>query len=809
MSLSQRELDDLKSVLSETVRKFLGFSENSLVSAALNCISKGYDKQKTVGKLSALLDSTQASQFADKIYMVYEDYRSASKQPKHKKRKDEPEEVREGKVKKRRFMDDDESAGIPGPGTPSPGALTADKIKEMMENARRELQERKAQMGIQPTNTKPVPQPPLMPSGGNTVGMGMLAQSQQAMTDAMMKAKRAAELQAQIQARLTGLAGMNFPGMPGMPLMGPVGGMVPPMPLLPGPSPLILNELGQTIDATTGQAIQLAHHTPTLKANIRAKRREQFKGLIEKPPEEIGDSKFFDPRVGAKVPVRQRRGFKFHEKGKFEQLAQRLRAKLERLQAEIAQTAKRTGIASAAKLATIAPKKEMQEGEVPDCEWWDTYIINAESYNLVPDKIDRSLLEGITHLVEHPIQLKPPVDPTKEINIPVYLTKKERKKLRRQNRQEAQKDLQEKIRIGLAPQPEPKVRMANLMRVLGSEAVQDPTKVEAHVRAQMAKRQKAHEEANAARKLTAEQRREKKIRKIKEDTSLGVNVAVYRVRDLSNLSHKFKIETNSKQLFMTGFVVLYKDCNVVVVEGDDSERKKRQKRQTSVSLFGSVTKEKDRVKVYIHGQIRSCGRGDRGVTAILQVPGWEDSSLEELMMHVGESLREASLPPHLLEKNSGERGKGHRNHMGPTEGGCPKPSLLARQISYELDVVIHSFISVEVLKRENKLWNNDMLFLRDHVLIPLSPENEHLAQPEIVVTFSERERTGSVNSIGSNNPPDKETNQEVTSGKEEVQTATEVESCKKESNPLDFFSKYDSSLAKLKSDVAKMEKNAE
>ncbi|XP_025081925.1 lysM and putative peptidoglycan-binding domain-containing protein 2-like isoform X3 [Pomacea canaliculata] len=117
--------------------------------------------------------------------------------------------------------------------------------------------------------------------------------------------------------------------------------------------------------------------------------------------------------------------------------------------------------------------------------------------------------------------------------------------------------------------------------------------------------------------------------------------------------------------------------------------------------------------------------------------------------------------------------------------------------------------TVEVLKRENKLWNNDMLFLRDHVLIPLSPENEHLAQPEIVVTFSERERTGSVNSIGSNNPPDKETNQEVTSGKEEVQTATEVESCKKESNPLDFFSKYDSSLAKLKSDVAKMEKNAE
>lgn len=34
------------------------------------------------------------------------------------------------------------------------------------------------------------------------------------------------------------------------------------------------------------------------QANIRAKRREQFKGLIEKPPEEISESRFFDARVG-------------------------------------------------------------------------------------------------------------------------------------------------------------------------------------------------------------------------------------------------------------------------------------------------------------------------------------------------------------------------------------------------------------------------------------------------------------------------------------------------------------------------------
>lgn len=159
--------------------------------------------------------------------------------------------------------------------------------------------------------------------------------------------------------------------------------------------------------------------------------------------------------------------------------------------------------------------------------------------------------------------------------MPVFLTKKERKKLRRQNRREAWKEEQEKIRLGLVGPPEPKLRISNLMRVLGTEAAQDPTKIEAHVREQMAKRQKAHEDANNARKLTAEQKSEKKIRKIKEDTSCGVNVSVYRIRDLQdNASKKFKVETNAKQLHMTGTVVLFRDCCVVVVEGGPKQQKK-------------------------------------------------------------------------------------------------------------------------------------------------------------------------------------------------------------------------------------------
>ena len=71
-----------------------------------------------------------------------------------------------------------------------------------------------------------------------------------------------------------------------------------------------------------------------------------------------------------------------------------------------------------------------------------------------------------------------------------------------------------------------------MMRVLDSAAVADPTKVEKHVREQMAKRQKKHEQANLARKLTDEQKREKKIKKLQEDTTCGVKVVLFHLSRL-------------------------------------------------------------------------------------------------------------------------------------------------------------------------------------------------------------------------------------------------------------------------------------
>lgn len=63
---------------------------------------------------------------------------------------------------------------------------------------------------------------------------------------------------------------------------------------------------------------------------------------------------------------------------------------------------------------------------------------------------------------------------------------------------------------------------------------------------------RAHEAANAARKLTPQARREKNIKKLKEDTSLGVHVAVFRIDDLHDPQKKYKVDVNAQQYYLTG-----------------------------------------------------------------------------------------------------------------------------------------------------------------------------------------------------------------------------------------------------------------
>src|ERR1700722_10727451 len=72
------------------------------------------------------------------------------------------------------------------------------------------------------------------------------------------------------------------------------------------------------------------------------------------------------------------------------------------------------------------------------------------------------------------------------------------------------------------------VRLANLMKVLTSDAVQDPTRVEARVRREVAMRKHGHDKMNAERKLTDSQRREKVENKKIEEEKKGIFGAVFK-----------------------------------------------------------------------------------------------------------------------------------------------------------------------------------------------------------------------------------------------------------------------------------------
>lgn len=111
----------------------------------------------------------------------------------------------------------------------------------------------------------------------------------------------------------------------------------------------------------------------------------------------------------AKSALRTKRALRFHEPGKFQQMAERMRmkAQLEKLQNEISQIARKTGISSATKLALIAPKQDSHADDVPQMEWWDSVILSNDLNTMDGDKV--AIRESaITNLIEHPTQMKPP-----------------------------------------------------------------------------------------------------------------------------------------------------------------------------------------------------------------------------------------------------------------------------------------------------------------------------------------------------------------------------------------------------------------
>ena len=164
--------------------------------------------------------------------------------------------------------------------------------------------------------------------------------------------------------------------------------------------------------------------------------------------------------------------------------------------------------------------------------------------------------------------------------MPVFLTQKERKRIRRLRRQDKEKDKQEKIRLGLEKPDPPKLKFNNFMRILGDSAVQDPSQVEKIVRKAYEDRYRKMMQENEKNKLSKDQKAEKVRKKFERDIKKDCKACLFKITDLSNRKIRFKIDKNSQQLYLTGCCITNKKNNLdkiptfIYVEGGPLALKK-------------------------------------------------------------------------------------------------------------------------------------------------------------------------------------------------------------------------------------------
>ncbi|KAF2791961.1 PRP3-domain-containing protein [Melanomma pulvis-pyrius CBS 109.77] len=277
------------------------------------------------------------------------------------------------------------------------------------------------------------------------------------------------------------------------------------------------------------------------------------------------ENPYYDPKA---VPTRNHRltrGLLFNQRGKYLDQASKLRAqdRLEQIRAVLAKQARQTGLEENSDRGFLVEPP-------PDVEWWDEGLLDEPSYDCIdhPDKVkidgDNSI---ITFYVQHPVLLKAPQDQLYIQDKPMYHTAKEQAKLRRMRRAADLKEHQAKIRLGLEPPPPPKVKRGNMMRVMGEQAIADPTAVEMLVESQIAERHDTHVKANEDRKLTKEERLAKLAENQEKDAKKGLHMCVFKINTLAFGKHRYQIDNNGKQLSLTGITIFNPSMNLVIVEG--------------------------------------------------------------------------------------------------------------------------------------------------------------------------------------------------------------------------------------------------
>ncbi|ODQ45398.1 hypothetical protein PICMEDRAFT_171878 [Pichia membranifaciens NRRL Y-2026] len=279
------------------------------------------------------------------------------------------------------------------------------------------------------------------------------------------------------------------------------------------------------------------------------------------------------------VPERKSRALRINEPGKQIERANNLRqrAKQERLELEHQEELKKKNLVPDERIGEDRYGDEFAEPP-PYIEWWDVpFLKNGMrrgcryegcGEEVVTYKDENSEDNPITSYIQHPVPIEAPWERLIPTPKPLFLTKQEQKRLRKNRRMLLMKEKQDRIKLGLDAAPKPKVKLKNLMNVLTNETIRNPTEVEMRVRQEIQERADEHERMNAERKLNKEERRHKVEQKVEQDRSRGIYSCVFVVQRLVNPKHLYKVDMNAKQLMLTGACLrLRRGRSLVIVEG--------------------------------------------------------------------------------------------------------------------------------------------------------------------------------------------------------------------------------------------------
>jgi U4/U6 small nuclear ribonucleoprotein PRP3 len=253
-----------------------------------------------------------------------------------------------------------------------------------------------------------------------------------------------------------------------------------------GLHPSLMGDLGAPSRAKSQQGPKFS----TTKGNQQAVKVNPYLAASQEEQDTRFDEDIYDPTLASrKGGDRKTRELVFNQKGKFIAQANALKqqARIEEMKKRIAMETRKTEIEEAGDKAFLVQAP-------PDVEWWDEGLLPPDQNSYDDwDKPSRNRISSddtiITIYIQHPVLLKAPQEAFQPAAKPMMLTKTEQKKVRRQRRMADMKEEQAKIRLGLVEPPPPKVKKSNMMRVLGEQAVKDPTAVEARVNREIAQRQ--------------------------------------------------------------------------------------------------------------------------------------------------------------------------------------------------------------------------------------------------------------------------------------------------------------------------------